>query len=719
MPCRIGQHPIIRALVEGESFRQVVGRLRELMREHPQNSDLDARLEEMMRMYDSMVDYFVAGVDDPDRERVFAMIARELYVVTCKILWEDHLNAAVRSGKLGDHLLANAQKEGIDKTKLERYVQDKAMLTLGISIEQPSAEKLYEQHHDYLNNCFLTVLFDTQWKNSDWENCISLLLGQTIEEQDQAVLISAITLSCVNCFDMKRMQVLHQVFQESSNPSLRKRAFIGMVLSWHPAIMLFDEGKPIIATLLKEKNAVVELLRHMIRSNQADRDVEKIKSEILPHFLDAQQQGLNLIDFDDLEGSSINEILHPEQTEETYSALEDGMNEMMKMLNNGADIYFGQFAQMKRAPFFSSYNNLINWFLPFDPDSPLISQAAQTEAGKKFLHMLASPSSFCDSDKYSLALNLNRILPLLPSEAMDMLSQAEALGPKPKLPEEVEDRIDPGYVKDLYRFYRLYHFKDVFRNPFDVLEQGSLFASLFRLLPVENDSWLLTLLKDCYHEGLYEYLKLFFEVHPHTDLLSFELLRGKYLLSIGEEQQAMTQFEDLYRQHIGQQQVMLGLAHCYQRCERYSQAEELYLVLKETVESPSAKMKVEYSLSLAQVEQGKLDDAIATLFRLHYQQPEQIDVARLLLRALLLQGKLDQATAIASQLGKAAQATDIDRAYAPLILFLQGHTKEAVEQFPAVNEELKRFLKAALPIFQANQISAVKQQLFFDALQGR
>ena len=92
--------------------------------------------------------------------------------------------------------------------------------------------------------------------------------------------------------------------------------------------------------------------------------------------------------------------------------MEESIQKMMKMQQQGSDIYFGGFSKMKRFPFF---DHIANWFMPFSAHHPGLKEVAQKLGDSSFLDKMTEQGLFCESDKYSLALTMAQIINQLPA----------------------------------------------------------------------------------------------------------------------------------------------------------------------------------------------------------------------------------------------------------------------------------------------------------------
>jgi tetratricopeptide (TPR) repeat protein len=89
-----------------------------------------------------------------------------------------------------------------------------------------------------------------------------------------------------------------------------------------------------------------------------------------------------------------------------------------------------------------------------------------------FLRQMLNNNSFCDSDKYSLVFCFNQIMGVMPDKVKEMMDRGEEkfmveelnmITPETESPAFVRRK----YLQSLYRFFKVYPSRSMFRNPFE------------------------------------------------------------------------------------------------------------------------------------------------------------------------------------------------------------------------------------------------------------
>ena len=146
------------------------------------------------------------------------------------------------------------------------------------------------------------------------------------------------------------------------------------------------------------------------------------------------------------------------------SGLSDKMMELQELQSSGADVMMFAFSNLKGFPFF---REISNWFLPFYRGHSLITSGLSDIVDS----LLLSDIQICDSDRYSFVLSFSS----LPDSNKKMLvSQLDAQISQMKderselIPDEIQSSKSETtrYIRDLYRFYKLFSRRNEFYDPF-------------------------------------------------------------------------------------------------------------------------------------------------------------------------------------------------------------------------------------------------------------
>ena len=629
------------------------------------------KLAQVREDYDRMEAYWQQGGEDPQREDLYQRLLQRVYVLYANVMhyhrmkaspYQNSLYTRVRQGQ-HDWSLATIRKE------MEDFVSNVAMLQLEPDNKRKAlSETLYKNHQQQMNQLFEYVLTSRQWSDGVGSQFADMLTSPTIDTIDQQLLIAAISLSLLNQFDMAKFRMLTDVYRLSQDEAVRQRALVGWALTASDTYRLvYPEQRQLIVDLLRSEDTCQELtelqiqLIYCLDQEDASRTIQK---EIMPDLMrNSSEMIANHIE---TEEERLEEVLHPEVSEERMERMEATMRRMQDMQKEGIDVFYHGFSQIKRYPFFY---DISNWLVPFFHQHPDIAQFVSKQEGLHFLSKVFASNAFCNSDKYSFVIALQEVLNQLPLQIREMLQRgefsAEELGETVEQSPAYERRI---YLMDLYRFFRLYPHREELYNPFDRKndEMGGCGFFLLELLadtPIEKSKAQIVrqLKKHQMNYAATNLLKTFAEsnrdmqyylwIHDYDHALQLNpkheramLGKGRQLYDEGRYEEALTWFDQLTAIYPEKTNNQLYVAICLVQLERY-------------------------------------EEALKPLFRLNYEQPDNDAVSRVLAWTLTCQGKLEQAVNIYEQLVSREQPDSDDLKNYGYCLWLQGQVGKAIELF--------------------------------------
>ena len=544
-----------------------------------------ARYEDVKNDYRLMQDAMMRGLRDDKINEVYADIMRKVYGAGLDVLIEEKVK---RYSSYAYARVSAQQTEAHPdavRTVLEAYVQDMAMMAFEPeNTRKAKMEKLTADHHAYMKQLFNALLVAPMWNDRRAADFADLLLSPTIDRDDALLLVSAVMLATMNVNDPYKWDMLAEVYVKATDKVLKMRALVGWVLSlpYDPrGPRLFPFVQERIKAMLADKTTLKQMLdmqMQILFCCNADADNEEIQRNIMPTLIKNTNLQMTRLGIVEKEDDPMKDIMDPNAAERDMEEMERKYRKMMDMQKQGSDIYFGGFSKMKTFPFF---NDLCNWFAPFNATHPALGAARERLAGSTFLHNLMENGPFCDSDKYSFALAIAQIMDRMPDNVKEMLNSDATFGPTVSK-EEQEDLayICRSYLQSLYRFFRLYRSKRDFLNPFilDELEDNdgnALFMS-YKLLAcpeMEENAVALCgfLLKRkmmrelmsmaiCYKSSQNPRLVRFLALVPMTD---------------GKWQEAYDIFASVSEdQHT--EESLRGMAHCCMSLKRFGEAVAIY-----------------------------------------------------------------------------------------------------------------------------------------------
>lgn len=641
------------------------------------------------RDYRLMLDFMKRGYADPERESIYG----KLLVRLCRFVCDLQLAYNIRH--LSFYTEASRKSAGRQftpdgiRSNLENFVTDMAMLSLEVEeVREAKGKETHRRHYEYMQQLFNHIVVMGQWTQDESSFYQNLLLSPTIDGNDAQMMVSAIMLATMNCFDPNKLLTLLNTYQKSTDEKVRQKALVGFVFSLPTDIPLQGEAKNVVVGALADDKMVSEmtdLQKQIVFCLNAEKDKDTIQKDIIPEIIKHNNLNITRFGITEKEEDPMTDVFDPGASDRAMEKMEESFQKMMNMQKAGSDVYFGGFSQMKRFPFFY---NLSNWFSPFYIEHPDISAAAEKLKGTPLLENILNNGPFCDSDKYSFTLALSSVISHLPSNMREMFNSKEALG------NAVSDKEakNPTYIRrmilqDLYRFYRLFSQREQLVNPF----------SDDRFTFVTNEALLETPMKKSYQE-----LACFMIKHKNKVALDHimgeyivdkdpkcMLLQGIYKLDfLHDTTLALLYLEELRTLEPDNKRGLMLLARTYFEDYKYKEAAECY---KRIIELDPKNKIASLNYCIALVKDDNYDEAIKPLYKLDFESPNTPSVKRVLAWTLMGQVKLEQAEAEYEWLLGCNDVETGDWLNAGYCQWLMGNTANAVTMF----EEFHKRSKAA------------------------
>lgn len=430
--------------------------------------------------YALMMKYMREGIKDSSRKFVLQNMKQRCYqIVSDSLVWDDRKNNPI-IGQAWRTVTKNSTILEITNIQdnLEKYTSDITMTELlGEEQRKAETERITDEHYTFMNLLFCNILCSTQWSKGESETYATLLTKPTISPDDQALIVSAITISAFEYFDLGKLATLLDTYLcIEADLAVRQRAFVGFALCLNDTIDIYRKEQRLLIDKLfaadsEAANNLLTLQKQIIFCIDVSNDSEIISKEIIPNLIknnpniSITPEGIKEKDDD-----ALRDILDPAANEREMEEMEKTMEEMSSMMKNGADIYFTGFSQMKRFPFFS---NISNWFRPFSPSHPLLRSIPDEILNSQMMATMREGMPFCESDKYSFALTLTQTLYSMPENIREIM-----LDGKMGLAGTGMDMLHSPlyirrtYLQDLYRFYRL--FPGLENNLIDIFSKDKL-----------------------------------------------------------------------------------------------------------------------------------------------------------------------------------------------------------------------------------------------------
>ena len=478
------QYAYIYSLLEDRRLKEALIQLESLLWQCS-DWDLRTRLEQLQTSYKYMLDYMRQGANDPERWNLYQKMLTDTWAIAdqSRLLMLDNASSNYYHKVRRTPTSPDLANYGIKTILhiLESFNDDLAVSGL---LSDTKMDEVLKRHEDTLKFMFVRVWTNSAWTPQDEEEAQAMLASELLPGEDLCLFTSAVTLSLMESFDVRKIMWLLNAYSHS-NVSVSQRALVGVMIIFHiyrnrlifyPEILkrvdLMDE----IPTFRKE---VARVYHQMLLCQETEKIDKKMREEIIPEMLKSVSSMKNMR-FDLEENDEENDDKNPDW-EDTFekSGLGDKLREMSELQLEGADVYMSTFAALKSYPFFREVQN---WFYPFSKQHSSVLKALKKTGnkGNTVLDLILEAGIFSNSDKYSLFFTIHQ-LPQAQQEMMlsqlneqQMNEFMENSNSNPEIIKRLNESpgaISNQYLHDLYRFFKLsvrrQEFRDIFQDKLD------------------------------------------------------------------------------------------------------------------------------------------------------------------------------------------------------------------------------------------------------------
>lgn len=630
-------------------------------------------VEELHENYSRLLEYFLKGAEDANRESLMKSFIRQAYELT------DTLHRIFTLSEGSSHyasVRATLQHMGVGETFCET------------DLRQCSPRQLFE-----------VAWTATTWKKGDCEAAIALLSDESPAENVAIrlpLLVSGCTLALLYHFDALRLKFLLTAATHR-NTLVKARALVGT------ALVFLTHGKRLRlypellaqASLLADEREVREALLSIqiqllltLETKKIERSLrEEILPEMMKHVRKARRERRSPLELDENALSDL--ALNPEWDEDGKpSVLGKKMRELHDMQQKGADIFMSSFKMLKQNyPFFGV---AANWFYPFTPQHPDLQPSAGIPEP---LERLMPQAHLCNSDRYSMSLMFAGMSAHPGNPFRDKLNEALAGISEAELPREESEKLPDAqlnealriYMQDVHRYFKLFRNRDKEVDPFTgdlLLTECEPFRSTF-----SEETALRSLADFTFGEKHYAYAIDFFSRLPKTTETCQKTGFAHQMLH--NYAAALTAYEQANFMEEDSIWTLRQQANCLRILGRVEEAVPLYLRVEKS--QPEDK-KLLLLLGECYLRLGRYDAAFEKLFKADYLFPDDAATMRALAWCSLLAGKYEQAERYYRKLLHGTHTFD-DALNAGHTLWLSGRPGVAVEYYvQALTLEKKEFV---------------------------
>jgi tetratricopeptide (TPR) repeat protein len=690
----IKKHNQITSLIAGKQVRQSINLIRELI-DISKNGDHRQQLDNIANTYKNMVKYTIEGIHDPERHKVLTRMLQSLLELADNVKqeilarysgWHTYWlkENSLKEQSLAGKSIIETVDDLVFKEELDEWLRQAG--TVSLDPDSDYARK----HRQLVNNIFNHLWLTDSYGDAETELIKLIMQSGKFEWHEQCIFVSAITLSTLRFWEAEKIQILASLYRDKKE-QLSERALAGLllVLYHHDSrINIYSE----IEDLLKELSDDSTFREHLkitilqiIRSGETEKISKKLRDEILPRVAELKPKLEEKLDLENLLPEDLMEGKNPDwsdmfkESEDLYKTME----EFSKLQMEGADVYMSAFANLKNFDFF---RNISNWFIPFYPDHEAIDVLFRDDVlsggTNELAEALYKTPFICNSDKYSLVLNLQH-LPASQKEMMLKVFRMELEGLEQMKDEEIG--LDPTkgfktnvtqYLQDLYRFFKL----SPYRKEFDDVFRGTLNfhkTTLFNMVFKDSES-LSTFAdyyfgKDFYIEALDLYNELINDSPEEAQLYE----KAAYCYQqIAEYDKALEMYR---RAEILDRKIwtLKKIGFCNRRLGRHGEALKYYM---EAERMDPGNMHTIAMIGHCYLDMEDYNSALKYYFKVEYNDPKNVRILKPIAWCYLVQGKYEQSKKYFDKIGKAGM-TGHDYINAGHLALCMGERMKAIEYY--------------------------------------
>lgn len=651
------------------------------------DSTLSIEQESIDSTYQMMLRFMSEGGVDPQRASILDGLLVRSYIL---------LTRATRCFKLkhGSGIYADTLR----RTEAKRAIrnQDKLIEQIQMQVEvlaQTTDSDKKEDIANLTNN--LNELFYEIWTAPLYEEVEAQKLINFMAELNEIqirFLLSALLLNLFEGFDFHKFRIILS-YLTNPNDEIRSHALTIFYFVCQKHEKEICCNKNLIKEIALIKNSkqleteLIQLQKQLIICQKTEKAEKQLQEKIMPDLLKgnwAQIQKMGIDNHTDIHNLLTN--LDGKQEKK----LQDNMQTIMKMNEEGLDINTGVFKSMCNLPFFHTFTN---WFWPFYPEHPSINNLSSNDesgANKKLPELLNRLPQLSDLDKYGMAC-LVRTFPQMQSNTL--MNEFSSMLDEQNLPQYAAKKsiksIQKNETQSLYRFFYFNAFKSQFYNPF---LHNCLFTDNVVLRPIVfTPSFIEELTDFLVENGYYETV-----IEYTEEAIKYQEVTSRHLKNLGFAYQKTGHFNkalQYYQQAdlltpndawiLNQQQ------HCYEQTGRIDLRLQCLVQLEE-IEPEKIEITMEIILCLVQLK--RFEEALKRSFKLEYLGQKELFAQRIIGWSYLQTNQAENALKYYQKILNSTKAKWEDYINAGHAAWVLGLLPQAISCY---QEFIKRYLSNA------------------------
>lgn len=635
-------------LVTHNQLREAFILLQELL-EYCPKGELGDKLQEHQETYNNILRYAFGAVEDPEKTAVYFRLLRSVIELA------DQIAESIIVSKQLIHY-ASAKRGFADQ--LTFLPDETAVLIASInqvkSIDRFGNTDFDPEGHAHTMKRLFTILWLTdKYRDAEKEITSRILHSEMLPWWDKSLLVSAITLSLQRYFEESKIYLLIETYKKAED-QVWQRALVGLMVvlyQYKERLYLYPKIKEQIEALHSgyaiEKHAETIILQ-FIKARDTEKIAKKFHDEILPEMSKIHQRIYDKMDMKDLIPDALQEDKNPdwENVFQDAPGLMDKLEEMSMLQLDGSDVFMSTFSMLKQFPFF---NEIHNWFKPFQKEDyeikEIFDQKDKTTNITALAENIEQSTMMCNSDKFSFCFNL-QVVPErerqmmvemfnMEARAMEEIADDDKLLHKPN----AERIVFSQYIQDLYRFNKLYFYKNDF---FDVFSTASDFYNTGFFPWMIKDASVVRNIGEFYFEKGYfeDAIHVFSQIDTLPDNVELWQKIAYSFQKLGDYSKALNYYLRADLTDLKKPWNTKKIALCYNRLGNFNKAVEYYL---EAEKLEPENLLVQSNLAHNYFDMKNYAEALKIYFKVEYLAPDNHKILRPIAWCSFMLGKPEAA----------------------------------------------------------------------------
>ncbi len=691
------------------------------------------RLEDLQLTYKYLLQYYVDGIEDPERKIVYNKLKAKLFLLISELREELLLRNSSSFEYTQKRYFPHNQKynSSVELFQALNYYHSQSSILIDSKQNHLTELKRLRSNYESIQPELFGLFWLTTFYKTDEKTLYSKILNEDYPGRiEKNLMVSALTLNLWRMFDEKKLMMLFDACLVS-DMWVKQRALVGLcfVLARYNRFLPFFPSIRNRLVLLADDQHVVEnfqnIIIQIIGTAETDKISKKMREEILPEMMKISPLLKDKMDTDSIVNIDEWGEENPEWQEILdKSGVSEKLQELSEMQMEGADVYMSTFSMLKNFPFFSEISH---WFLPFDAGFSAVNELFKSEE-KTLLSSFVNSVVMCNSDKYSFCLSILQ----MPEQQRGMLkhsmgAEAEQMDEMNKdeamlTPDLVAKNISKQYIQDLFRFFKLHPQRHDFSDMFGyslLMHQTYLFDILSSETKFKEAIAEYYFSKSHYAQAVELFEELLIEITPAAAIYQ------KIGYSYQQTSQLDKALDAYHKADIIQPDdlwTVRKMAMCYRLSGNFEKALEYYQHV-EFLKPDQASVLLQ--IGHCYLELKKYKDALSIYYKLDAKETDNVKVWRAIVWCNFISGNIPNAAYQSNKLIE-NEPTAQDYLNAGHIAWCQHNLKEAlnfyqksIELFNGSRELFLDSFNEDKPYLMVNGVDVDEIPLLLDALKNR